>query len=410
MIYRSAARLVKEALADTPVVLVHGPRQAGKSTLAETVVADLGGFKRLNLDDALPRARAVEDPTDFVETLSGPTLIDEVQRAPGIFLPIKSSVDRNREPGRFLLTGSSNILALPKLADSLAGRIAIIDLLPFSQTEIEGKPESQFLSTIFDEATIEFEGDGAPDLLERLTRGGFPEARQRSTPARRDAWFEDYTRTLLERDVRDLANIEGLVQMPRVLRLLAARAGQTINVLSLARDTGIPNTSLHRYVDLLKGVFLLHYVPAWSDDRGTRLTKSPKAYLVDTGLLAYLINASPKSLEADRDQLALVLENFVAMELTKLTKASDARVNLHHLRTVKQLQVDFVLEGRGGEVVGVDIKASPSIRSEDADGLRFLKELAGERFRRGIVLYLGKETQAISRDLIALPIDALWRM
>jgi predicted AAA+ superfamily ATPase len=410
VIQRSAARLVKEALSDTPVVLVHGPRQAGKSTLADTVIAEIGGFKRLNLDDALPRARAVEDPTDFIETLAGPTLIDEVQRAPEIFLPIKSSVDRNRRPGRFLLTGSSNILALPKLADSLAGRLAIIDLLPLSQAEVEGRPEGRFLDAVFAEGPIEFEGDGVPDLADRIVRGGFPEARQRGAASRREAWFEDYSRTLLERDVRDLANIEGLVQMPRVLRLLGARAGQTINVLSLARDTGIPNTSLHRYLDLLKGVFLLQYVPAWSDDRGTRLTKSPKAYLVDTGLLAYLDNVSAKALESDRDQLGLLLENFVAMELTKLAKGSDLRVGVHHLRTVKQLQVDFVLEARGGDVVGIDIKPSPSVRPEDAEGLRFLKELAGDRFRRGIVLYTGREVQPFSRDIVAVPIDALWKL
>ncbi|AIE85523.1 ATP-binding protein [Fimbriimonas ginsengisoli] len=408
MIHRSAARIVREALADTPVVLVHGPRQAGKSTLAQAVADELGGFRRLNLDDALPRARAVEDPTDFIETLAGPALIDEVQRAPGIFLPIKSSVDRDRRPGRFLLTGSSNILALPKLADSLAGRMAIIDLLPLSQGEVEGHSEPTFLDRLFDGEPIEFEGSGVPDLAERIVRGGFPEARARASSQRRDAWFEDYSRTLLERDVRDLANIEGLVQMPRVLRLLAARAGQTINVLSLARDTGIPNTSLHRYLDLLKGVFLLHFVPAWSDDRGTRLTRSPKAYLVDTGLLAYLDNVSIKSLASNRDELDLVAENFVAMELIKLAKTSGARVELHHLRTVKQLEVDFVLEARGGDVVGIEVKASPSIRPEDADGLKFLKELAGDRFRRGIVLYTGREVQPFGKDMIALPIDALW--
>lgn len=409
MIRRAAERLVKEALADTPVVLIHGPRQSGKSTLAQAVVESIGGFKRLNLDDALPRSRALQDPTDFVESLTGPTLIDEVQRAPEIFLPIKSRVDRDRAPGRFLLTGSSNILALPKLADSLAGRIAIVDLMPLAQAEIEGV-ESTFLDRVFDPAPLEFEGDGVPDLAERIVRGGFPEARERASAARRDAWFADYVRTLIERDVRDLANIEALAQMPRVLSLIAGRSGEAFNVVGLSRATGIPNTSLHRYLDLLKAVYLLQQTPAWSNDLGARLTKTPKAYLVDSGLLAYLTNVSSARLKEDRDRLQPLLENFVAMELRRLASFCDSRPTLYHLRTVKHLEVDFVLEGRGGDVVGIDLKASPSVQPEDAERLQFLKELAGDRFRRGVVLYLGREVQPIARDIVAVPLDALWRL
>lgn len=408
MIHRAAGTLLREALSDTPVVLVHGPRQAGKSTLAESIADQIGGFKKINLDDALPRARALEDPTDFVETLSGPTLIDEVQRAPGIFLPIKAAVDRNRKPGRFLLTGSSNLLALPKLADSLAGRIAIIDLLPYAQTEVEGHP-STLIDKLFTSEPLEYSGQ-TDDLYERIVKGGFPEAWERASASRRDAWFANYVRTLLERDVRDLANIEALAQMPRVLNLIAARAGDALNVVGLSRDTGIPNTSLHRYLDLLKAVFLLQHVPAWSNDQGARLTKSPKAYLVDTGLLAYLTNASPATLKEDRDRLRPILENFVAMELRKLASFSDLQPSLFHLRTVKQLEVDFVLEARGGSVVGIDIKLSPTVRTEDAEGLRFLKELAGDRFRRGVIFYLGQEPQTISREITALPISALWSL
>lgn len=398
-----------EALADTPVVLVHGPRQAGKSTLSQSVADILGGFERITMDDLLPRMRAKEDPVDFIDTLSGPTLIDEVQRAAEIFLPIKSSVDKNRKPGRFLLTGSSNMLALPKLADSLAGRMAIVDLLPLSQAEIEGV-ESRFIERLFDGEPIAFTGQGSEDLVERMLRGGFPEARERATARRRDAWFADYVRTLLERDVRDLANIESLAQLPRVLKLLATRAGQSLNVVALSRDTGIANTSLHRYLDLLRAVFLLHYVPAWSDNRGARLTKTPKAYMVDTGLLAYLANFSSASLAADEDQMALLTENFVALELKKLLTTSDTQPVLHHLRTVKQLEVDFILEDRGENIVGIDMKTSGSLKPEDADGLKFLKELTGERFRRGVILHLGKETVTFAKDIVALPLDSLWRL
>lgn len=399
--------MVCEALADTPVVLVHGPRQAGKSTLARAAAEEVGGFRHLNLDDLAPRNLALEDPTFFIESLTGPTLIDEVQRAPGIFLAIKSAVDRDRRPGRFLLTGSSNVLALPKLADSLAGRMAIVDLLPFSQAEVEGTP-STLLDRLFDGDPLDFQGDPS-DLPERVARGGFPEASTRSA-SRRSAWFDSYVRTLLDRDVRDLANIEGLTQLPRLLKLLASRSGDALNVSGLSRDTGIPNTSLHRYLDLLKAVFLVHHVPVWSDNHGARLTKTPKAFLVDSGLLCYLQNWDERALRADSDRLELATQSFVALEMQKLASVHELRPTLHHLRTVKQLEVDFVLEGRGGDVVGIEVKATPSLRPEDANGLKFLRELAGDRFRKGVVLYPGKETVPLARDIWGLPIDALWRL
>jgi predicted AAA+ superfamily ATPase len=246
------------------------------------------------------------------------------------------------------------------------------------------------------------------DLFERIAKGGFPEPSMRSTAARRDAWFANYVRTLLERDVRDLANIEALAQLPRVLRLLAARTGETLNVVSLARDTGIPNTSLHRYLDLLKAVFLLQYVPAWSSSRETRLTKTPKSYMVDTGLLCYLDNLSPAALKDDPFKLKPVLENFVAMELKKMSLVSETAPDLYHLRTVRQLEVDFVLEARGGGVVGVDLRPTATLKPSDADGLRFLKELSGEDFKGGVVLYLGSTIEPLERDVVAMPVSGLW--
>lgn len=406
MIRRTSLDAVVAALRDTPVVLIHGPRQSGKSTLAREAADQVGGFRHINLDDLNPRTLALEDPAFFVQSLGGPTLIDEVQRAPGIFLSMKAAVDRDRKPGQFLLTGSSNVLALPKLADSLAGRMEIIDLLPFSQAEMEERP-STFLEQVFSEEPLHFPVQTSEDVATRIARGGFPEASVR-TASRRNAWFEAYVRTLLDRDVRDLANIEGLTQLPRLLRLLASRAGSTLNVSSLARDTGIPNTSLHRYLDLLKAVFLIHHVPVWSDNRGARLTKTPKAYLVDTGLLCFLENLDERSLRQDPDRMKPVLDNFVALELLKLSATHDRSPVLHHLRTVKQLEVDFVLEARGGDVVGIEVHPFPSIRPELANGLRFLKELAGDQFRRGVILYLGEETVPLARDIWAVPISALW--
>ena len=210
--------------------------------------------------------------------------------------------------------------------------------------------------------------------------------------------------------MRDLANIEALAQLPRVLRLLASRTGQTLNVVSLSRDTGIPNTSLHRYLDLLKAVFLLHHVPAWSSSLETRLTKTLKSYLVDTGLLCYLDNLSPASIKEDPFKLKPLLENFVAMELRKMSLASDLRPDLYHLRTVRQLEVDFVFEGRGGSIVGIDLKASATLHPNDVEGLRFLKELAGTNFKCGIVLYLGEDIEPLDPNVVAMPVSALWNL
>lgn len=405
MIQRFATKEVGEALEDTPVVLVHGPRQSGKSTLSQS----FSNRRYITLDDPVPLERAKNDPAAFLDTYGWPLTIDEIQRAPELFLPIKAAVDRERKPGKYLLTGSANVLALPKIADSLAGRMAIVDLLPFSQAEVENKA-SAFVDQAFAGELPKMGRHENGDLMERMAKGGFPEPSLRSSAARRDAWYASYVRTLLERDVRDLANIEALAQLPRVLRLLAARAGETLNVVSLARDTGIPNTSLHRYLDLLKAVFLLQTVPAWSSSHETRLTKTPKTYMVDTGLLCYLDNLSPAALKDDPLRLKPVLENFVAMELKKMALASELRPDLYHLRTVRQLEVDFVLEGRGGSVVGVDLKPAATLNPSDADGLRFLNELAGDDFKGGIVLYLGSEIEPLDRNILAMPISALWSL
>lgn len=404
MIERIAQRAVEAAVADTPAVLVHGPRQAGKSTLMREV-AQRDGRRQVTLDDPLALALARESPQEFLHVYEPPIAIDEIQRAPELFLPIKAWIDRNRRPGSFLLTGSANVLLLPKMADSLAGRMEVVDLGPFSQAEVEGSSVNpvDFLFTETFRPAIE----GDPDSIgRRLLAGGFPEATSR-TGARRSAWFQAYLRTILERDVRDLANIDGLTQMPRLLALLATRSGTTLNIASLSRDTGIAHTTLTRYLDLLEATFLLQLVPAWSID-GAKLTRTPKTYLVDSGLLCYLARVEDRAL-ADRDRLAPILENFVANELTKAISVSETRPFLAHLRTVRQKEVDFVLDAGVQGLIGIEVRPTRSVQLADADGLRYLAEVAGERFRRGILLYLGTESVPLGKDLWALPVDALWR-
>ncbi len=407
MIERWARRELELALGDTPVVLVHGPRQAGKSTLTLQVSEAMGGRTIVTLDDPEPFRLAKTHPTEFLHAYPPPVTIDEVQRAPELFLPIKAWVDRNRTPGSFLLTGSANVLMLPKMADSLAGRMEIVDLPPLCQAEIEGV-SSNIVDSVFAEGFDPrgFQNDPV-DIAERIVTGGYPEPVLRA-PRRRSAWFGDYLRTLLDRDVRDIANIEGLTQVPRILGLLASRAGATLNTSSLARDTGIAHTTLTRYLSLLKTIFLLEYVPAWSSDTGTRLAKTPKAYVADTGLLCHLVRLDETSLK-ERDYLGPILENFVAMELCKLCNMSDIRPHLGHLRTVKLKEVDFVLDAAARGVVGIEVRPTHTPAPSDAEGLRYLAELTGDRFRQGIVFYLGSEVRPLGRNLWAIPVSALWR-
>ena len=408
MLLRRLSQNVADALSDTPVVLIHGPRQAGKSTLAEQVARDRFQGRRVTLDDPIAAALAKSDPAAFLAANPPPVMIDEVQRAPQLFLPIKLLVDRERGPGKFLLTGSANVLALPKMADSLAGRMEIIDLLPFSQGELhdgsDGLVDALFGETFAPTASALSE----EDLIERMVRGGYPEASLRPSPARRGQWYENYVRTLLERDVKDIADIEGLAQMPLLFSLLAARSGSVLNIASLATEVNIPYTSLKRYLSLLQTLFLLRLVPAWSSDRGKTFTKTPKAYLVDTGLLCHLANHDVRALRADRMRFGQVLENFVAMELAKQCTFGETRPWLLHLRTVRQLEVDFVLEARGGKLVGIQIKSAPTLKFEDANGLRYLRDVVGDRFQRGVVLYNGTEVQALDRDIWGIPISSLW--
>jgi hypothetical protein len=237
--------------------------------------------------------------------------------------------------------------------------------------------------------------------------GGYPEPVLRA-PRRRAAWFHDYIRTLLDRDVRDIANIEGLTEVPRILSLLAARTGSTLNTSSLARDTGIAHTTLTRYLSLLRTIFLLTYIPAWSSDVGVHLARTPKAYIPDTGLLCHLLRIQEADLD-DRDRLGSVLENFVAIELAKLAEFAECRPTLGHLRTVKLKEVDFVLDAASRGIVGIEVRATHTPAPKDAEGLRYLAELAGPRFLRGIVLYLGSSVVPLGKDLWAIPVSALWR-
>lgn len=412
MYSRNIINQVLEALRDSPVVLLSGARQVGKSTLATEIAESEHPARYITLDDATVSAAARSDPDGFIAGLGQPVVLDEVQRAPELFLAIKADVDRRRSPGRFLLTGSTNVLLLPRISDSLAGRMEVFTLRPLSQGEVEGYREG-FIDALFDAGQLpplSGEGEGRAETFRRAMKGGYPEAVRRATPARRDAWFGSYLTTILQRDVRDLANIEGLVEMPRLLSLLAARAASLVNYSEISRSTGIPQSTLKRYMALLEATYLVETLPAWAGNLGRRLVKSPKLFLGDTGLVTYLQGIDEGRFTADPGLAGPLLENFVVMELRKAAAWSRTRPSFFHYRTQTDQEVDVVMEDRAGRLVGVEVKSSATVGSSDFKGLRAFMEAVGDKFRRGVVLYTGRESVPFGSNLHALPVSALWRL
>ncbi len=407
---RNLTPQILAALRDTPVVYLQGPRQAGKSTLAQSLRDDGHDAEYFTLDDAATLAAAQSDPDGFVTGLPERVILDEVQRVPELFRAIKRSVDAKRKPGRFLLTGSAQALVLPKLAESLAGRMEVLTLWPFSQGEIAGSHDG-FVEACF---AREFKPGAFRDtnwagLVERIVAGGYPEVLTRNDTARRQAWFGSYVTTILERDVRDLANVTGLRDLPRLLRLAASRAMGLLNFADLSRDAAMPQTTLQRYWALFEATFLVRALPPWHANLGLRLVKTPKVLLGDTGLLCHLLALDSARLQADDLMTGAVLECFVAGELTKQSAWSGTRPGIFHYRTHTQQEVDFVLEDARGRLVGIEVKKTASPTSGDFKGLRHLSEQTGKRFLRGILLYTGSTSVAFGPNLHAVPVGALWQ-
>jgi predicted AAA+ superfamily ATPase len=410
MIPRLITAPLLDALEDRPVTLLVGARQTGKSTLALAVAAQQHPSRYLTFDDAPALAAASGDPVGFLAGLHGDVVLDEVQLAPELFRSLKAIVDRDRRAGRFLLTGSAQVLLLPKLSESLAGRMEVLTLWPLSQREIEGRVGS-FVDAAFAAAPLSSRPALAPDLEDACSRvvvGGYPEVRTLRGARRRSAWFASYVTTILQRDVRDIANVEGLLTMPSLLSLLAARSSGLMNVSELSRSAGIKLTTLNRYLSLLETVFLVRRLPAWSPNLGKRLVKSPKLHFVDTGLAAHLLGVDERGLMASPQALGALLETFVVNELEKDLGWAVAQARLFHFRSAERREVDIVIEDRSGRVVGVEVRASATPTQSDFDGLRALQRLIGSRFVRGVVLHLGDARLPFGDRLEAAPLSTLW--
>lgn len=397
---------IRRDLRDTRVVLLAGPRQAGKTTLAKKLAGR--DMKFLTLDDPTTLSAARADPAGFIRGLDR-AVIDEVQRVPGLLIAIKQSVDEDPRPGRFLLTGSANLMVLPQMADSLAGRMSVIDLLPLSAAEVM-RYSGGFLERVFKgaspEATKTLIGDGLRDLV---LAGGYPEARARVTWQRQRAWCLDYAKAIVERDVREVAQVDKLRELPKLLRALAHHSGQIINSTKISSSLGITHVTALRYTGIFEQLYLLRHLPAWSGGGLARLTRTPKLHFLDSGLLAALRGVTPASLAENRTEFGAVLESFVYSELLKQAAWEDGRFEFSHFRDKEQHEVDVVIEDDTRGVVGVEVKASATVTAKDFAGLRLLSEATGKRFRSGVVLYDGKTTVPFGERLWAAPLSSLWQ-
>jgi len=400
------ARLI-DALADTPVVLIHGPRQCGKTTLARQV-GDAAGYTYISFDDDVQRAGAKADPVGFVADAPEKVVLDEVQRVPELFTSLKASVDAGRRPGRFILTGSANVLLVPKLGDSLAGRMEILRLHPLSRAELAGV-EPQFLTKLFGKGFKAGKSAGrmGRQLAGLVVAGGYPAALARATEGRRAAWYRDYIDTLVQRDVRDLARISTLDALPRLLTLAAGQTARLLNVADLAAPFQLSRPTIRDYMTLLARIFLLDELPPWHSNRLRRLIKKPKLHLGDTGLACALLGVNAKTLWDDRTLYGQLLETFVYQELRRQASWQEEPVGFYHFRDKSGAEVDVVMES-GGKLSGIEVKAASTVVARDFKGLRKLKNAAGQRFVVGVLLYDGDAIIPFGEDLYAVPIACLW--
>lgn len=398
-----------ELLGESRAVAILGARQVGKSTLLKDLARSDYPMQVVTLDDENTRRSAASDPTEFVARFETPVAIDEAQRAPDLLLAIKQRLDGDNARGQFLLTGSANILALPTVRDALPGRVDYINLWPLSAAELNGIETENFVDRLMRGAPPEIDdaslGRGA--YAKQILRGGYPEAQGRGTRTL-GSFFSSYLSSIIERDLGDVANLRAPDAVERLLALVAARTGGLASFEGMGRDLGLDKSTVRSYVRTLENLFLVRSLKPWHVNLGSRQIKSPKLYVVDSGLLGRLLKVNERQVEADGAVAGAMFESFVAMELLRLADVSEAEASLFHYRDKTGREVDVVLESASGEVAGVEIKAGATVSSSDFAGLRRLRDKLGERFACGVILYTGGRTLPFGDRLWVVPLAALW--
>lgn len=400
---------VLDALSDTPVVCILGPRQVGKTTLAKQLQPER---TYISFDDASLLNAARFDPVGFVAGLPDQVILDEVQRVPELLSAIKLSVDSDRRPGRFILTGSANLLLLPGAQESLAGRMEVIYLNPLSEQEKHHSSYSLLEAMISGQLKPVITGIQPPvaGVAEAVVRGGYPEPNTR-TEQRAQQWYRQYLNAIIQRDVQDIAKIRDSDELLRLLKLIALRTGNLINISNLMQDIGLQRDTISRYISILERLFLIRTLPAWHHNASKRLIKAPKIHIIDSGLACALTGLKTADWYQPTKSFGGVLESFVVQQLMCQSGWVDNELRFSHYRDKDQVEVDLVIE-QDGRLWGVEIKKAASVQSKDARGLARLAEQAGDSWQGGMLLYTGTNTLPLADipKAFAVPMDRLWQM
>ncbi|MGH3565940.1 MAG: ATP-binding protein [Pseudonocardia sp.] len=413
VVARRLEEVVLDRMGVEPVIVLHGPRAVGKSTLLKRI-GDRRGRPVIDLDDPETRAFVTGGP-GFAVAGAGPVLIDEYQHVPDLLDAIKAELNRDLRPGRFVLTGSTNYTTIPRAAQALTGRAHVVTVWPLSQGEIEDRRESFVEKLLVDPSQVLEGPPSSTDRLgyaERVLAGGFPIPLRRAGRRARAGWFADYLDLVIERDVLDIRRIRQRDVLPRLFRRLAAQTGQIVNVASAARAEQLLPSAANDYAHLLEAVFLLHRLPAWGTTLGARVNVLPKIHLMDTGIGGWMLDVIPENLQR-RDPSALtelghLIETFAVNEILKQVAWVDDVVRAGHYRTHDGDEVDLVLQSSGGDVVGIEIKSGELVRPADAGQLGRLRDKLGDKFRGGIVLHTGRFARPLGDRLYAAPLECLW--
>ena len=412
---RYARYQVQAALADTPVVVIVGPRQSGKSTLAEQIAAERGA-RMVSLDDAGSRAAAQADPSGFIEERELPLCVDEFQKAPALLDAIKVRVDRARRGGRrpagmFLLTGSANVWSTLRISESLTGRAERVQLWTLSQGELRDRHETFLAGLLQGRAPrLADQPVGRGPIAASVVRGGYPEMVARPAGERRARWLRSYLEMTLERDVLDVSDrARQLDELPRLLRIAATRIGGIVDLTSMGRAIEMKRDSVRRYLRLLELLFLVRTVPAWGGRLAAQTIKKPKLWITDSGLACQLVGCDEERFTADTTGVAGALfENFVASEILKQASRLEQTVELHHFRTPGGREVDIICEAADGTVAGIEVKLSATPTASDFNALAHLRDRLGPRFTAGVLIHTGTETLSFGERLWAVPVAGLW--
>ncbi len=404
---RFAENRLQDILADTPVAIIAGPRQSGKTTLVKHIAGD--DWRYLTLDDPGTLGAALDDPLGLLRAANGPMIVDEIQRAPGLLPVIKMLVDEKRQPGRFIITGSADILALPRASESLAGRSEVVTLLPLSQAEIERTP-SDFVGRAFVGKVVKNTTslDDA-ELVERVLTGGYPEVLSRKTARRRKQWCQAYIQAILRRDIKDISQIHKAQELPRLMAVLASYSSQLMNQHDIGSRIDLDGKTANSYITALEQLFLVQRLPAWHDNSLRRLIKKPKLHFNDPAILASLLEVNAVRLASNRNNFGKLLETFVFSELCKQISWQEDQYQLSHLRDKDKIEIDFIVENTQSELVAIEVKAAATALSKDFAGLRKLQKAVGGRLKLGLLLYAGDQVLPFGPGLIAAPVSCLWR-